>query len=70
MGLAKTYDKDFEYFFWSVYPKRVGKPAAEKEFLKLKFSEDQMRELRDHIEKRKRRDKEWGARVARYRIAR
>jgi hypothetical protein len=59
MGLAKAYDKDFEYFFWSVYPKRVAKPQAEKEFMKLNFTDDQKRELREHIEKRKRRDKKW-----------
>lgn len=59
MALAKTYDRNFEFFFWGPYPKKVGKPAAEKEFLKLGFTEDQMRELREHIELRKRTDKKW-----------
>lgn len=59
MALAKQYDQNFELFFWGVYPKKVGKAQAEKEFLKLALTEDQMRELREHIELRKRKDVKW-----------
>ncbi len=59
MGLAREYDPDFIYFFWNPYPKKVGKDASEKEFLKLKFDLAQKNELRDHIEERKRHDKKW-----------
>lgn len=59
MALTKEYDANFEYYFWSLYPKKVGKAAAEREWLKLKLSEDEMREMREHLEIRLRTDRRW-----------
>lgn len=59
MSLRKPYDQNFEFFFWSVYPKRTCKAEAEREFLRLKFTQEQMAELKDHIEVRKKFDRRW-----------
>lgn len=59
MALTKRYDANFEYYFWTLYPKKVGKAQAEKEWLKLGLTEEEMREMREHLEIRVRCDKRW-----------
>ena len=54
-----TYSPDFEYYFWSVYPKKIGKAQAAKEWDKLAPDDDLKRQIREHIEARKRFDKRW-----------
>ena len=53
------YDQDFEFFMWTPYPKKIGKLEAYKEWQKLKLTDDEKRDLKDHIEQRKRFDKRW-----------
>lgn len=43
-------DDDLFRQFWQIYPRRVGKPAAEKKFNRLKKSEQMA--ILDHLPKR------------------
>ena len=51
--------------FWSAYPKRVGREAAEKKFFELDVSDEQLREMLDAV-KRQKRSEQWSRDNGRY----
>ena len=58
MSLRREYPPNFT-LIWQAYPRRENKPAALREFEKLKLADDEVLELVAHIEARKRTDPQW-----------
>jgi len=58
MALKHDYPPDFERL-WQLYPRKINKPVALKEFQKLDLSPADVDELANHIAKRVRLDKQW-----------
>lgn len=59
MDQKNGYSKDFEFFFWSWWPKKVGKFNAQKEFDKRKFDAAGLRRLLEHGRERVKTDRKW-----------